>query len=179
MCWHRAGIEGQAQPVHPGDACCHCLVKSCPFGFEEMVQGEWWGSTYHAALNVLQSKGGEFSRRCVRKSLERIGSCSPVCVRQCRRRSVPWALSRRYHQVPSAGSPPGTGPAEPAPPLGLSRSWWHRAAIGCDCPHSMSSLAHRPREHSRACNTMISPSLRLAECRDTLRSLPCLGRWWR
>lgn len=49
---------------------------------------------------------------------------------------MPWALSRRYGQVPSAVPLPGPGPAEPPPPLVLSRSRQRRAAIGCDHPQA-------------------------------------------
>lgn len=91
---------------------------------------------YQQQLNVLQSKGGSFSRSHGRKSLVRTESCSPACVRRCRRTSVPWVLFRRYRQVPSAVPLPGAGPAEPAPPPLLSRSRQRRDALGCDRPRA-------------------------------------------
>lgn len=130
---------------------------------------------YQQRLNFLQRKGGSFSRSHVRKSSVRTESCSPACVRRCRRTSMPWALSRRYGQVPSAVPLPGAGPAGPAPPPVLSRSRQHRAAIGCDRPQAGGDCSLCP---SPARSTTSSPPPRLAERSSTWASL-WQGRRWR
>lgn len=115
---------------------------------------------YQQQLNVLQSKGGSFSRSHGRKSLVRTESCSPTYVRRRRRTSVPWALFRRYRQVPCAVPLPGAGPAEPAPPAVLSRSRQRRAALGCDRPQAGSDMLSLPLSCSQCNKLTISEACR-------------------
>lgn len=99
---------------------------------------------YQQLLNVLQGKQGSFTPSQRKKSSIRTRSCSPSCERRCRRMPMSWALSGRYQQGSFAVSMTGAGPAEPAPPLVLSRSRKCRAGGGWDRHQAGSDVLSAP-----------------------------------